>query len=85
MVFLTDLYNNMILSSYIYLVFVPLFAAQLDVWAWSFEHTWHFGRLIFIMYMFYFLVFCTYSVQFSLFHMERSSRNKIIIIIIIFF
>ena len=64
-------------NGYFFFFFKPIFTAKVDVWAWLFGHM----RFSMSSYMH---VFCisTCSVQLSMFHMERRSRNALIIIII---
>ena len=55
--------------------FLFLFAAQLDVWAWLFGTCAVLGVLYTCVYI------LSFSLQLSMFHMEKHSRNKIIIMI----
>ena len=70
-----------LIGMYVCLVFSLLLTAQLDVWAWFFEHMLYWG-LVFLMRCVSHFGSCTFSAQLSMFHRERRSRNEIVVVVI---
>ena len=78
MVGITYVYIDMVLRFYGYfkIYFLkPIFTAKLDVRAWLFGH-----MLFWVSHVHVFCIW-TCSMQLSMFHMERRSRNALITII----
>ena len=83
MVVTTYLYIDMVFAFYGYIDLFGVCFTHSSLLSWMLEIVWTHAALGVLYACVLYFGICTYSAQLSMFHMERRSRNTIIIVIII--